>query len=215
MIFKDRRQAGIQLGYRLQGFAEGNVVILALPRGGVPVGYEVARYLDLLLDVIIVRKIGAPGNEEFGIGAVAENGELILDKPTINLLGVSPMQISELINREKQNIKNQVIKFRQGKNLPDLDPYSVVLVDDGLATGITARCALKAVDKLNPKQLIFAAPVCAPKTSDDLSSVVNNVICLSKPSDFTSVGMWYQDFSQLDDQEVINYLEKSKRLMQA
>lgn len=206
MIFKDRYDAGKKLSEIMDTKLEVNPIILALPRGGVPVAYEIAKAKQIPLDVIIARKIGMPGNEEYGIGAISESNVTILDTHIINNLGIPEFLISRIIDKEKVELHRRLNIYRQGNSLPDLKGRTVLLVDDGLATGITARAAISYIQMQSPTKTIFAVPVCASDTFDSLHNQVDQLICLNKPVDFTAVGQWYNDFSPVSDEEIINLL---------
>lgn len=210
-IFKDRTHAGQELAKALASFSKDKIIILALPRGGVPLGYELAKILSAPLDVIVARKIGMPQNKEFGIGAIAEGGIQILDKHTIDSIGLSQEALDELIKDEEVELNRRVTLYRKHKKLPNLHDKTVILVDDGLATGVTAKAAIETIKKHHPKRLIFAAPVCAYDTAQELSSMVDDVICLISPLDLRSVGMWYQHFDQTSDEEVVHLLSDAKQ----
>ncbi len=212
MQFQNRTEAADLLSERLLVYQSKNPLVLALPRGGVPIGYRIAEKLNARLEVIVSRKIGAPTHEEFGIGAVSENNSIVLDQPTIELLSINNFQLKKIIDREKDELKRKVDLYRQGKPLPHLKNFTVILVDDGLATGVTAKAAIDSVKKLQPKSLIFAAPTCAYDTSQELAVSVDSLICLMTPRDFMAVGLWYREFEQLTDEDVVNYLHHSRQL---
>ena len=213
-VFKDRYDAGRKLARELRRYKDKNTVVLSLPRGGVPVGFEIAQDLKVPMDVIISRKIGAPSNPEFGIGAIAEKETLILDEPTVELLGIRKTAISAIVEKEREELERRVKKYRLGTSLPSLKGKDVILVDDGLATGVTALAAIKAIAKLNPNYVLFAIPVCAYDTTVMLRSSVDNLFCFSSPHDFKAVGLYYQNFDQTTDEEVVKLLKKSKTLHQ-
>lgn len=204
-MFSDRRDAGIKLSENLLGFKSDSPMILALPRGGVPVGYEIAKELNADFDIFVVRKIGVPWNPEFGVGAVSEGGIIYLDENTIARLGINKESLSKIIKNEKKEIERQLLLYRSGKPHKYLKNQTVIIVDDGLATGSTARCAIKAVKLLKPRKIIFAAPVCAYDTSQTLSRSVE-IVCHLTPSDLQAVGSYYRDFRQVTDEEVSKFL---------
>lgn len=210
MVFESRSKAGKKLASELIAFRKDNPIILALPRGGVPVGYEIAKVLQAPLDVLVVRKIGLSSNTEFGIGAIAEGGVKVLDQTTIKLLGIDEKEIETTLALEEEELKRRVEVYRDGKVLPSLRDRLVILVDDGIATGITAQAATLAVKKLNPKRVIFATPVCARGTAESLKHKIDQIICLVSPYEFSSVGLWYKNFSQLSDEEVVKLLKQTK-----
>lgn len=208
MVFEDRREAGKLLAKKLVPFQKEHPIVLALPRGGVPIGFEIAKSMYVPLDVLVVRKIGSPHNPEFGIGAIAEENTQILDKSSINTLGISKKELAGIIKKEKEELKRRVNLYRKNRSPPLMKDKTVIIVDDGLATGVTAKAAISSVKKGKPKQVIFAAPVCAYDTIQELKGLVDNVVCIAKPHDFGSVGRWYREFEQISDEEVINFLKK-------
>lgn len=212
MIFENRQEAGNKLAAQLLPFRKEKSVILAMPRGGVPIGYEVAQVLHAPLSTIVVRKIGLSGNEEFGIGAIAENGVKIIDETSSVVLGIDQEEINDVIELEEKELQRRVEKYRGGKKLPNLKGKTAILVDDGMATGVTARAAIESVKKLNPEKIILATPVCALDTIEGLRSKVDEVICLFSTYNFMSVGIWYKEFQQVSDDEVVDLLRKAKSI---
>ncbi|MBI2315162.1 phosphoribosyltransferase [Candidatus Daviesbacteria bacterium] len=208
MMFENRQEAGKELASKLLKYRGENPYILAMPRGGVPVGFEVAEVLHAPLDVIVVRKIGLFSNPEFGIGAIAEGGVRVLDQTTIGVIGIDEEEIEDTIKLEEEELKRRVRIYREGKPPPNLTGKTAILVDDGMATGITARAAIEAVKKLNPKKIVLASPVCALDTVESLKKIVDEVICLATPFEFMAVGSWYRDFEQISDEEVVDLLKK-------
>jgi len=206
MVFKDRQEAGRQLGEKLKDYAGKDTLVLALPRGGVVVGYEVAKILHAPLDVIITRKIGAPSAPEYAIGAVAENGEVLLNDQEIRLLGIPRRYIQDEIERQKGEIERRVKLYRGGRRLPNLGGKRVILVDDGIATGFTMKTSIQAVRAENPREIVLAVPVAPPEVIDELASMVDAVVCLATPSPFIAVGAWYRSFEQTTDDEVKSLL---------
>jgi putative phosphoribosyl transferase len=207
--FADRVEAGRLLGERLVQLQLDRPVLLALPRGGVPVAYEAARVLGAEMDVFIGRKVGAPGHREYGIGAVAEGGVVVADAEALRLLGVSSRKFEELAAVEQQELERRVAVYRRGRAAIDVRDRHVVLIDDGLATGVTAQAALLAVRALEPGRLILAAPVGASDTVTRLATIADEVVCLLKPADFAAVGQWYVDFDQTSDEEVLRLLDRA------
>lgn len=206
MRFRDRRDAGQRLSEELGRSELNNPVVLALPRGGAPVAFEVARTLDAPLDVFVARKVGAPGQPEFGIGAVAEGGGEVRDERMIALLGLTPPEWADLVRRERQELERRVQRYRGDRPLPCLAGRDVVLVDDGLATGVTAEAALRALRRLDAGRVILAVPVCASETAKRLREIADEIICVQAPTDFAAVGRWYEDFAQTSDEEVLELL---------
>jgi len=209
MLFRDRTDAGRRLAQYLGHYQDKNPLILAMPRGGVVVGFEIATSLKASLDVIVARKIGAPGMPEYGIGAVAPGGVLILDEDSIRLLEIPKEEIDLIIEREREEMERRIRRYRQGRPMPKVQGQTVILVDDGIATGVTARAAIKAIQKQEPKWLALAVPVCAPDTARLLKAEVNDFICLATPADFRAISLWYDNFQQVSDEEVVNLLHRS------
>lgn len=207
-IFKNRIEAGQKLGERLLIRAFSEPVILALPRGGVPVAEEVARILGAPLDVVIARKIGAPGHEEFGIGALSEDEMPQFDPRMTNYFNVSGAEIKAIVKVETEELRRRVAHYRGGRELPDLEGKTVILIDDGLATGVTASAAGAFLRTRQPKELIFAAPVCPQNISSEVRERFDEIICLHSPQNFQAVGLWYENFGQVEDDEVMSILNR-------
>jgi putative phosphoribosyl transferase len=209
MRFRDRADAGQQLAERLRGASLVAPIVLGLPRGGIPVAAEVAAALGAPLEVFVARKVGTPGHEELGIGAVAEG----LDEPVVSdvarQLGVSAADLRTLADLAQAEVGRRVALYRGGRRLPPLIGRDVILVDDGLATGVTAEAALRALRRWQPSRLVLAVPVCAPETAARLANVADEVVCVEAPAQFYAVGEWYQDFSQTTDEEVMDLLERA------
>jgi putative phosphoribosyl transferase len=209
MRFRDRSDAGRRLAERLVAQSFQEPVVLALPRGGVPVAFEIAERLHAPLDVFVARKVGAPSHPEYGIGAVAEGGEQVLDPAAASMLGITDDDFAVLAARERDELERRVAHYRGGRPLPDLTGRDVILVDDGLATGVTALVSLRALRRLGPRRLILAAPACAPDTADRMRGVADELICGMAPVNFRAVGEWYDDFRQTTDDEVLELLAKA------
>lgn len=210
-IFKDRKEAGAELALRLKDYkGKENVLVLALPRGGVVTGYEVASYLKCPLDVVIVRKLGFPGQPELAIGAVSETGTVVLNESIISGYGVAEEYIKEEISKQKAVIEKRVKLYRKGKGLPQLKGKLIILVDDGAATGATAKAAVSTLKMEGIKKLIVALPVAPPDTAEELGSMADELICLETPYDFMAVGAFYEEFAQVSDEEVVKILEESR-----
>jgi putative phosphoribosyl transferase len=212
MFFRDRRDAGKRLAMRLAGYrGRRHVLVLALPRGGVPVGYEIARSITAYLDVFIVRKLGAPGDNELAIGAIASGGTRILNEKLITELGVTRQTIDKITQIEAAELDRREDLFRRGRDLFRIENKTIILVDDGLATGATMMAAILAVRNHRPKHLIVAVPVASPETCKEIGKQVDEVVCLQTPDPFWSVGSWYADFTQTSDQEVQFLLDDAAR----
>jgi putative phosphoribosyl transferase len=209
MRFQDRTDAGRQLAERLAPLELTDPVVLALPRGGVPVAVEVASTLDAPLEVFVARKVGAPGRPEFGIGAVAEGDGVVANEDIVQLLGLGSEEWDGLVAAERRELERRVDRYRGGRPLPELRGRDVVLIDDGLATGVTAEAALRALRSCEPRRLLLAVPACAPETAARLSAVADDVICVIAPPDFVAVGQWYERFDQTTDSQVLALLQRS------
>lgn len=201
--FRDRTDAGRALAAELAGYRGApGVLVLALPRGGVPVAYEVARALGAPLDVFLVRKLGVPGHEELALGAIATGGVRVLNDHVVRGARVSPEQIEAVAAREQAELERREREYRGGRPPPEIRGRVVILVDDGLATGATMRAAAEAVARQGPARVVIAVPVAAAETCRALSRQVDEVVCAETPEPFWGVGMWYQDFGQTTDEEV-------------
>lgn len=209
-MFRDRRDAGEQLAKRLTHY-KGNkdVLVLALPRGGVVTGFEIARRLDIPLDVLIVRKIGVPWQPELAAGAVSETGTVVLNHHIVSSLGISEDFIRSEVARQKQEITRRVELYREGKGVANLESRTIILVDDGVATGATIKAAIETLKKERIVKLVAALPVAPPETARELRKLTDDIICLETPRDFMAVGNYYSDFSQVSDEEVVRLLQMS------
>lgn len=212
MIFENREDAGRQLAAKLKLYAGGGTRVLALPRGGVPVGYEVARALCAPLDVFVVRKIGAPGREELAIGAIASGGVRVLNEDTIRYLGVDQETIDAITLREARELERREHAYRGSLPAHDVAGRTVILVDDGLATGASMHAAILALRKRAPKELIVAVPVAPADTCAALAQYVDDLVVLAMPEPFRGVGAWYADFAQVSDEQVRELLEAAHAL---
>ncbi len=208
-MFEDRVDAGKKLAQVLTNFRNKNAIILAIPRGGVVVGNIVAKSLNLPLDVIVARKIGHPLEPELGIGAVSENNTLYLDDRAIKSSDITKEQLNNIRSDEEEELKRRILLYRKGKSLPSLSNKSVILVDDGLATGVSAKAAIEAVKKLNPDKIIFAVPVSGKDTAGNIKNMVDDFVCVSEVSEMFAIGNFYKNFEQVSDEEVINILSDS------
>jgi predicted phosphoribosyltransferase len=201
--FRDRFQAGRRLAMALQPYAaRPNLLVLALPRGGVPVGYEVARALGAPLDVMLVRKLGVPGHEELAMGAIASGGVRVLSNDIIAAFGIPDRVIASVAANEEEELDRRERIYREGRPPPQVKGRTVILVDDGLATGATMRAAAVALQSQHPERLIIAVPVAPPETCAALREQADDVVCALSPEPFFAVGSWYEDFAQTTDHEV-------------
>lgn len=209
-VFSDRAEAGRLLSGRLLAYAgRPDVLVLALPRGGVPVGYEVARALGVPLDVFVVRKLGLPGHEELAMGAIASGGVCVLNDEVIDALRVPRSVIKEVIDQELRELERRERAYRDDRPPPDVRGLTVILVDDGLATGSTMRAAVAALRRLEPARIVVAVPTAAPSTCEEFRHLADECICEITPEPFQAVGLWYEDFSQTTDDEVRDLLERA------
>jgi predicted phosphoribosyltransferase len=206
-LFRGRRDAGRLLATKLAAYAHRpDVLVLALPRGGVPVAYEVARVLGVPLDVFIVRKLGVPGYEELAMGAVATGGVRVLNKQIVERLGIPDSLIEAVAAREKKELARRERLYREGRPPPDIRGRTVILVDDGLATGATMQAAVEALRQQQPARIVVAVPTASPETCEEMKTKADEVICAITPEPFYAFGVWYQDFSQTTDEEVRDLL---------
>ncbi len=207
MRFRNRIDAGQRLGARLEEFAgRSDVLVLALPRGGVPVASEVARHLGVPLDVFLVRKIGVPGHPELAMGAIAEGGVEVLSDHLIRDLGIAPSAVQQVASRERLELERRDALYRGGRTRPQLANRTVILVDDGLATGSSMQAAIVALRQHGPARIIVAVPVGARETCERLARLADAVVCVTMPEPMEAVGLWYEDFSQTSDEEVTRLL---------
>jgi predicted phosphoribosyltransferase len=209
MIFTDRTDAGEQLARQLQTYKAEKPLVLALPRGGVPVAAVVAKELAAPLSVIIARKIGAPSNPEFGIGAISENDVFLLDNQIVNSLQLQEPDVEHIIEKETHELDRRAQLYRNGHALPDMADRVVLIVDDGVATGVTMRAAIQAVQKMKPQKIIGASPVCADDTAQQLQAMCDSLVCVHRAKDLQAIGSYYKQFNQVSDDAVIDCLNKT------
>ncbi|CNF71736.1 phosphoribosyltransferase [Mycobacterium tuberculosis] len=209
--YTDRAEAGRVLAERLVPLGLHGAVVLALPRGGVPVGYEVARRLGAPLDVLVTRKIGYPPQPELGVGAIAEGGSPVFDGALLDRLGLREEDLAATVAAERAELDRRVAAYRGGRRLPEVAGRPVVVVDDGLATGGTARAAVRAMRGRGPSRLVLAVPVGAAETVRSLAAEVDDAVVPAAPWEFHAVGQWYRDFEQLTDEDVTAWLERAAR----
>jgi len=210
MRFRDRADAGRRLAALLGQYAgRTDVIVLALPRGGVPVAYEVARALGAPLDVFLVRKLGVPGREELAMGAIATGGVRVLNRDVVNGLRIPPEVIDAVAAREGEELHRREKEYRDDRPAPDVRGKTVILIDDGLATGSTMRSAVMALRRQGPSRLVVAVPIASPSTCEEFQDEVDEVVCAWTPEPFHSVGAWYEDFSPTTDDEVRGLLARA------
>jgi putative phosphoribosyl transferase len=210
MFFPDRREAGRSLGAELASYAgRTDVTILGIPRGGVPVAFEVARALHAPLDVFLVRKLGAPGQEELAMGAIASGGVLVLNPIVIRSLQISNDEIESAARREERELRRRELAYRGARPPLDIEGRIAILVDDGLATGSSMRAAVEAARKLEPARIVVAVPVAPVSTARDMRRIADDVVCVATPEPFDSVGRFYVEFEQTTDEEVRDLLQRS------
>jgi predicted phosphoribosyltransferase len=208
--FRDRSEAGRILAGKLTAYAgRPGVLVLGLPRGGVPVAFEVAKALGAPLDVFVVRKLGVPGHEELAMGAIASGGVFVLNDDLVEELGIPRRVIDAVAAREMREMERRVRAYRDDRPAPEVRDRTVVVVDDGLATGSTMRAAVAALRRLGPAHLVVAVPTAAPSTFEELAREADDCVCVITPESFHAVGLSYQDFSQTTDDEVRDLLERS------
>jgi putative phosphoribosyl transferase len=216
MIYRNRSEAGKYLATQLSNYANrDDVLVLALPRGGVPVAFEVAKALDAPLDIFLVRKLGIPGHEELAMGAISTGGVRVLNHDVVDYLGIPDDVIDAVAANELRELERREHAYRGDRAEPDVRGKTVILVDDGLATGSTMRAAVAALRQQNPARIVVAVPVSALQTCNEYRMGVDEIICAVTPEPFDGVGKWYRDFSQTTDEEVRQLLEKARSLQRA
>lgn len=208
--FRDRREAGRRLASALGAYAGArDLLVLGLPRGGVPVAYEVARALGAPLDVFVVRKLGVPGHEEFAMGAIATGGARFVDRAVVRELGISTADVERVAETERRELERREREYRGDRPPPDVAGRTVLLVDDGLATGASMRIAVYALRQERPGRIVVAVPVAAPESCEAVRDSADDVICALTPEPFYAVGLWYQDFRPTTDEEVHELLARA------
>jgi putative phosphoribosyl transferase len=213
MIFKNRADAGRKLAARLTRYADrGDILVLALPRGGVPVAYEVAKELKAPLDIFLVRKLGVPGHEELAMGAIASGGVRVINEELVNYLGIPDEVIDAIAAVEQRELERRAVAYRDDRPQPEVTDRIVILIDDGLATGSTMRAAAASLRLQKPRRIVVAVPVSSPETCDEFRREVDEIICGVTPQHFQGVGLWYDDFSQTSDEEVRDLLMRATQL---
>jgi putative phosphoribosyl transferase len=211
MRFRDRRDAGQRLAALLEGYVRSDAVVLALPRGGVPVAIEVAERLGAEMDLLLVRKLGVPGHEELAMGAIATGGAAVFNDALFDQLPIDRTAVEQVREREQRELERRERIYRGDRPMPALADREVVLVDDGLATGATMRAAVAALRQYRPRRIVVAVPVAPPETVAELEREADEVACLLTPTPFYGVGYWYEDFSQTTDDEVRALLQRDYR----
>ena len=209
-IFQDRQEAGRLLAERLSRYRDEKPVVLVLPRGGVVVGYEIAHALGTSLDVVVVRKLGTPGQPELALGAIAPGGVYVLNEDVVGWLELSEDEVEQMASQEAREMERRMRLFRGDRPEPPLKGRTVIVVDDGIATGMTVRAAIEYLQQQEPEHLVLAVPVCAAETAEALRSEVDDLVCLKTPPELLAIGHWYEDFEQVSDEEVVELLERSR-----
>ena len=210
--YQNREHAGQVLAHELQAYAKReDVIVLALPRGGVPVGFQIATALQVPLDVFLVRKLGVPGYGELAMGAIAMGGLTVFNQDVVSSYGISDQEMKAVIEKEKIELTRREQVYRGKRPFPELQNKIVILVDDGIATGATIRAAIKALREFKPARLIVAVPVADKSIYDNLKPTVDELICPMQPTFLYAVGAWYDDFSQTEDEEVYTLLQMAKK----
>jgi putative phosphoribosyl transferase len=210
--FTDRHEAGKYLAEKLTEYANrSDVIVMALPRGGVPVAYEVAQALNAPLDIFLVRKLGVPGHEELAMGAIASGGVRIVNPSVVRQLHISEDAINAVASEELRELERREAAYRGSRPEPDMQGKTIILVDDGLATGASMWAAVAALRKRNPQQIVVAVPTASEETCDQFKHYVDNIVCAMTPEPFYAVGLWYHDFSQTSDAEVRQLLSQAER----
>ncbi len=208
MVFEDRIDAGKKLALKLKKYKNKGTVVIALPRGGTPVGEQIARYLNAPLDLMVVRKIGSPNDPEYAIGAVASGGTWFMDKIVIQKLGITRSELNEISKREIREMIKRESKYRKLSTPLELTDKTVIMVDDGAATGDTMIAAIRSVKKHKPSQIVVAVPVCSDSAANDIKPLVSEFVCVYLPKGFTAVGDYYKNFTEVTDKMVAEILKQ-------
>jgi putative phosphoribosyl transferase len=209
-LFRDRIEAGRMLAGKLRRYAgRSDVVVLALPRGGVPVAFEVAKALQAPMDVFLVRKLGVPGDEELAMGAVASGGVRVLNEEVVRWNRIGESTIEAVAQREQRELERRERLYRHGRTMPEISDKTIILVDDGLATGTTMRAAITALRSFNPSRIVIAVPTGPPDTCKEFQDEAEVVVCATTPEPFWAIGSWYEDFRQTTDEEVQSFLDRA------
>lgn len=213
--FKDRSEAGQKLADILKAYDESDETLtLALPRGGVPVAFEVANILSLPMDIWLVRKLGVPGHEELAMGAIALNGACHINRDIALGMGITDRLLNQVITRERQELARRNKRYRQGRDLPTIKNRTVIVVDDGLATGATMLAAIQSLRQAKAGKIVVAVPVSATTSYRDVEEAADEIYCLQTPEPFFGVGQWYRDFAQLSDEDVLDYMDRYQELQE-
>jgi putative phosphoribosyl transferase len=210
--FRDRADAGHRLADRLGSYAADRPVVVALPRGGIVTAFEIARALHAPLDVLVVRKIGAPLQPEFGVGAIATGGVRVIDRASLGLAGMSERDVEDVVARETTELRRRERRYRSGRGVLDVRGRTAILVDDGIATGVTVRAAVAALRKAGATRIVLAVGVCSADTAQRLRGEVDDLVAVFLPRDLVAVGLYYDDFRAVDDDEVVDLLTRAARL---
>jgi len=211
LVFKDRREAGQKLAQELEGKNYDSPVVIGIPRGGVPLAEEVAETLHAPLDIIVPRKIGAPGNPEYAVGAVTEDGTVVRNEEAVQRTGADQDYLERAAEQELKEVKRRLRKYRGDRQPVDIEGKTTILVDDGVATGTTLKAAIKSAKKRNPANIVVAVPVGAESSIQDIKQEVDEVICLETPGLFGAVGQYYRSFPQTPDEEVVEAMKNAER----
>ncbi len=209
-MYRNRTEAGRELAKDLQDYRDQDAIVLALPRGGVELGYEIAEAIDAGLDVLVVRKLGAPQNPEFGLGAIASYGAEYLDETALRALDVPSGALKQVEEREREELERRELAYRDAMPPPDIEGRTVIIVDDGIATGGTVKAAIRAVRNLYPSQIVLAVPVAPADAVADLQDEVDAIVCPLTPSPFRAIGLWYGEFEQTPDERVVELLRRRR-----